>query len=244
MTTNQISKTSQSSKLPARQQIVLSGFLGNISLAWKMILMASVFFLGTLGVATAAYGGLQSLRYQFSNIYDFMLIPINSINDANTSLEEAQRYLVQVVGKNITAEERTNNIAQIQVDNQAVEKVIARYDTEWVTTTSPQFTRDLKNAGKIDLQQQEVATLASYHKAYDAYKATFERYLATVQAGSPDANLAKNALTQIQDAQAQLQSLINVNLQFADFSNTSAQACSTNSSRYHCSDHWFGIRIL
>jgi GAF domain-containing protein/HAMP domain-containing protein len=164
------------------------------------------------------------MRYQFSNIYDFMLVPITSIQGASTSLEEAQRYLERVANRNITAQERTDSLTQIQVDNEAVEKVIARYDTEWVTTASPQFTQDLKKADKIGLQQQEIADLASYHKAYDAYKATFAQYLATVQAGSPDTKLAITAINQIQDAQTQLQSLINVNLEFADFSNTSAQA--------------------
>ncbi len=207
-----------------RNRVFLSKFLGNISVAWKMILMVSVLFLGTLGVAAAGYIGLQSMQYQFSNIYDFMLVPITSIQGAGTSLEEAQRYLVQAASENTTAQERNNILAQVQAANQAAEKVMTRYDTEWVTTISPQFTQDLKNAGKIGLQQQELADLAAYHKAYDSYKATFAQYLATVQAGSPDANLVNNAITQLPDAQTQLQSLIDVNLQFADFSNTSAQA--------------------
>ena len=90
MTTNQIFRTGQSSKSPAGQWIFLSRFLANISMAWKMGLMAFVLFLGTLGVAGAAYSGLQSMRYQLSNIYDFMLVPIVAISHADTALADAQ----------------------------------------------------------------------------------------------------------------------------------------------------------
>jgi GAF domain-containing protein/HAMP domain-containing protein len=193
-----------------------------LSLRWKMFMMAAALFLGTLSIAIAGYSGLQSMRYQFSNIYDFMFVPITTIQGAGTTLEEAQRFLTQAASGDVTPEERTQSLAQVQADNQAVEEVINTYDTEWVTTTSPQFTQDLENGGKIGLQQQELADLAAYHKAYDAYKATLVRYLATVQAGNPDANLANAAIAQLQEALTQLQALIDVNLQFADFSNTSA----------------------
>lgn len=215
--------TSKNGSFAKPRRNLLSGFLGNISIAWKMALMVFVLFLSILGITVSAYVGLQSLQYQFSNIYDFMLIPISSIENAGTFLAEAQRYLVQSTNWNITTEERTNSLAQVQVDNQAIEKIITRYDKEWVTTTSPQFTQDLKNGGKIDLQLQEVADLAAYHKAHDAYKTTFAKYQATVQTGSPDANLASDAITQLEAAQTQLQSLIDVNLKFADFSNLQAQ---------------------
>lgn len=44
MTTNQILKTGQSSKSSTGQRIFLSGFLGNITIAWKMVLMVTVLF--------------------------------------------------------------------------------------------------------------------------------------------------------------------------------------------------------
>jgi GAF domain-containing protein/HAMP domain-containing protein len=210
--------------LIVRYRIFLSGFLANISIAWKMVLMVSVLFLGMAGITISAYVGIQSLRYQFSNIYDFMLIPITSIEEADTALIESQYYLVQVLRRDITAEERANGLAQIQASNQSAENVIARYDTEWVTTASPQFTQDLKSAGKLELQQQEVATLAAYHTAYNAYKTTVATYLATVQARNPDAKLANDAIKKLEAAHTELDKLIEVNNQFADFSNTSAEA--------------------
>ena len=61
MTTNQISKTGQSSKLPASRRIFLSGYLANISMAWKMGLMVTVLFLGTLAVCRR--GNLVDWKY-------------------------------------------------------------------------------------------------------------------------------------------------------------------------------------
>ncbi len=216
--------TKTSSRKGFARRITPSGFLTNISIAWKMVLMVTVLFLGIAGITISAYLGIQSLRYQFSNIYDFMLIPITSLDEVPASLHESQYYFVQVLRGDISAEERANDVAQIQADNQAAEKVIARYDTEWVTTSSPQFTQDLKNAGKLELQQQEVAALASYHTAYDAYKAAVAAYVTTVQAGNPAANLADEAIKKSEAADTEIHKLIDVNNLFADFSNTSAQA--------------------
>lgn len=152
-----------------------------------------------------------------------MLIPITAIEDADTALVDAQHQLAQSLRGDLTAEERANFLALMQADNQFTEEIIARYDTEWVTTASPQFTQDLSNAGKLELQQQEVALLASYHTAYDAYKTAVATYLATVQAGNPNAALANDAIEKLEAAHTVLHKLIEVNMEFADFSNTSAQ---------------------
>ncbi len=202
----------------------LSGFLGNIAMAWKMALMASVLFLGMLGITGAAYQGVQSLRYQFSNIYDFMLIPITSIDVADTSLTDAQFHIVQALRQDITADERAGNLQHILADKQSVEDVITRYDTEWVTTTSPEFTQALQKAGKIGLQQQEVATLAALHSALDDYNAALPPYLDTAQAGNPDVVLADQAIQKLENVHTQLRQLIEINNQFASFSNSQAQA--------------------
>ena len=223
MTTNQISKTNKPSKLPANQWIFLSRILGNISLAWKMALMAFVLFLGTLGVAGAAYSGLQSLRYQLSNIYDFMLIPIVAINNADTALADTQFHLQQLHAEEITASERTKGLQDIRSNELLAAETIARYDTEWVTTTSPEFTQALREAGKLELQQQEVAALKSFHTAFNAYKAATAKYITAVEDGNPDPNLANDAIQKLETARASLQTLIKINNQFAEFSNADAQ---------------------
>ncbi len=203
----------------------LSAALSNVSIAWKMVLMVAVLFLSILGITVTAYLGMQSLRYQLSNIYDFMLIPIVAINNADTALADSQYDIIQFVSNEVAVtEDQATRISDIEANNQLAEKIIARYQTEWVTTISPEFTQALREAGKLELQQQEVAALASLHEAFDAYKATSTKYLATVQAGNPDASLANDAIVKLESARLNLQTLIQVNNEFADLSNTEAQA--------------------
>lgn len=222
---NSIFKNSQVFESPARRRSFLSGFLANISMAWKMGLMVFVLFLGTLGITVTAYLGMQSLQYQLSNIYNFMLIPIVAINNADIALADSQYDILQFVSNEAAVtEDQATRISDIQANNQLVEETLARYDTEWVTTVSPEFTQALREAGKLELQQQEVAALESFHVAFDAYKTVTAKYLATVQAGNPDANLANDTIVKLESARANLQTLIEVNNDFADFSNAEAQA--------------------
>lgn len=205
-----------------RNREFLSELLGNFSFAWKMALMTIVLFLGTLGVAGAAYSGLQSLRYQLSNIYDFMLIPIVAIGNADTALADTQ-YLFENLNE-VTGEEQSKSLESIQASNKLADDTMTRYETDWVTTVSPEFTQALKEAGKLELQQQEIAAMESSRATFDAYKAASEKYLATVQAGRPDDNLANDAIEKLESARANLQILIEINNEYADFSNTLAQS--------------------
>ncbi len=90
--------------------------------------------------------------------------------------------------------------------------------------SSPQFTQDLKNAGRLDLQKQEGATLKAYHTAYDAYKSSVTKFLAEGKAGRLDPSLANDAIKKLDTVHIELQYLIDVNTKFADFSNTAAQS--------------------
>ncbi len=210
--------------LAIQQRLILARFLANISVAWKIILMAAVLFLGMLGITATAYQGVQSLRYQFSNIYDFMLIPITSIDTADTSLTDAQYQIAQLLRTDILSEDRTLDINHLLSDNQSAQDIFTRYDKEWVTTTSPDFTQALQSAGKIGLQHEEVATLAALHSAMADYQTALTPYLDSVRAGSPDAALADNAARKLENVHTQLRQLIDINNEFADFSNAQAQA--------------------
>ncbi len=203
--------------------VTLPGFLTNVSVGWKMGLIVFVLFVGMLGVTLSAYYGLQSLRYQLSNIYDFMLIPIVAINHADAALADAQYDLTQSTNENITAVELQQFLAQNESDTLIAQEIIARYDTEWVTTSSPEFTQSLRAGGKLALQEQEISALANYHTAFDAYLISREKYLATAKAGNADPDLADETITELQSARAYLQELIDINNQFADFSNSLAQ---------------------
>ena len=195
------------------------GFLANISMGWKMTLMAFVLFLGILGVTLSAYTGLQSLRYQLSNIYDFMLVPIVTINNADATLADVQYAISQSHREDLSMAERAQYVDNIEPGNQSAEAVITRYGTEWVTTVSPEFTQALRDGGKIALQEQEVEALADLHTAYDAYLVSLDKYLATVRSGKPSPILAEETIENLIVARAHLQELIAVNNQYAAFSN-------------------------
>lgn len=212
----------QASK-PAWRSLV-SRLLTNIPMAWKMSLMAFVLFLGIVGVSISAYNGLQSLQYQLSNIYSFMLVPIVAINQAATSLANTQLDIVNISDPGITAAQLTQYTTDIGSNNQKVTDVINQYDTEWVTTVSPEFTQALRDGGKIALQEQELAFLADLHTSFDAYKKSLADYLTTVNAGNPDEALLNSTIQNLKEATTHLNELIDVNNKYADFSNSMAEA--------------------
>lgn len=194
----------------------------SLSLRWKMGSIVSVLFLGMMAIAYVGYTGLQSLRYQLSNIYDFMLVPIVSINNADTALADAQIKLASL--DEAVEAEATQNIADIAANNKLTSDVIQRYDTEWVTTVSPEFTHALREAGKLNLQQQELEALAKLHTEFDAYIVASDQYIQSIKAGQPDSELAERAGQGLQASRDALEKLIEINNAYADFSNSEAQS--------------------
>ena len=198
----------------------------SLSLRWKMGGIVAVLFLGMAGVATSGYYGLQALRYQISNIYDFMLVPIVAINEADTALADAQIKLENL--DEVEEAQLAQNIADIVAGNKLTSDVIQKYDTEWVTTVSPEFTQALREAGKLDLQQQELEALAKFHTEFDSYLAASDQYIQSIQAGQPDKDLAERAGNSLQASRDALHTLIAINNEFAAFSNLEAQASYRN----------------
>ncbi|MDD2922578.1 MAG: GAF domain-containing protein [Anaerolineales bacterium] len=202
------------------------GALTNISMGWKMGLMASVLILGMVSISSIAYLGAQNLRYQLSNIYDFMLIPIVAINHADAALADAQIQIMQSQNQNVSAAERIKQAEGVAANNQITKDIISRYNTDWVTTVSPDFTQALSDAGKLPLQEQEVDALSTLNSSFEAYQASFEKYLAAVKSGNFDEKLANESTQSLITARSHLQELIDVNSQYAEFSNATAQAAT------------------
>ncbi|HXD09314.1 MAG TPA: GAF domain-containing protein [Anaerolineales bacterium] len=194
----------------------------SLSLRWKMGGIVAILSLGLAVVAYAGYVGLQSLRYQLSNIYDFMLVPIVAINNGDSALADAQIKLENLdeVEKSAVAQ----NIADITANNKLAGDVIQQYDTEWVTTLSPEFTQALREAGKLNLQQQELEILARLHTNFDSYLLASDQYTKSIEAGQPEPDLAISSGQSLQASRAALQELIDVNNAYADFSNLEAQS--------------------
>lgn len=201
----------------------LSDFLGQISMAWKMALIVFILFLGILSIMTVSWFSLQTMRYHVFNLYDFMLIPISSIKDADIALTSVQAE-VHILQENLTAAERLQSLDNVKKNETLVEGVIIRYDTEWITTLSPEFTNVLRSAGRLDLQQAEANTLKAYHTSFEEYKVARDAYLGTVESGRPDAGLQKELEAKLVAVRGNLEKLIDINIEFADISDKAAQA--------------------
>jgi GAF domain-containing protein/HAMP domain-containing protein len=206
-----------------RQRPALAGFLSNTPIGWKMGAMVLVLFAGMLAITFSAYLGLQSLRYQLSNIYEFMLVPIVAINQADAALSNAQYHITQSHNQSLSVEERKNYAPQILSETKFSQEIIDRYNIEWVTTTSAEFTQALREAGKLDLQEKELSALENYHTTFETYETLLTQYLVTVEAGTPDIILAEKTSLQLQEVSENLQILIDINNEYAEFSNELAQ---------------------
>ena len=224
MNTNPLKHDPHETPKPTGRRFSIRGFLSNISTTWKMTLMFSVLLLGILGITVSAYIGLTNIQYQLSNIYDFMLVPIVAINKADVALADSQNDLVQSYNQTLSASQRAGYTAHFEADTKTAQDVITQYDNEWVTTVSPDFTKALRQAGKLDLQKQELTALADFHTAFAAYQQTLTQYVATTQTGRPNVTLANQASTNLEQARQHLQELIDINNQYADLSNTMAKA--------------------
>jgi len=196
--------------------------LSNVTMTWKMVLIILVMSLGAIGVSLASVQGLGVMRYHLSNLYDFMLVPIVAINQADTALADAQIHLTALRQVGLSLADQAARIGEIKAVETTVAGIMTRYDTEWVTTSSPEFTAILRGLGRLDLQQDEVSTLAAYHAAYDKYLQAREAYLTSVQMGTPDDQLANQTINLLAQVRASLERLIAVNDEFAKLSNDAA----------------------
>lgn len=201
--------------------------MSNIKLPWKMALMLALTILAMTGMGLAGNQGLQTMRFHLSNIYDFMLIPIVTINQADTALADTQYRLEVLKQGTLSRTEQEAQLRETQADAEKAAQVINRYNAEWVTTLSPEFTALLRDSGRLDLQEAEAATLAALHTAFDQYLATRDIYLQSVQSGTPDSQLGAAALQALLQVRVQLQRLIEINDAFAQLSDQAAIAAQS-----------------
>ncbi len=209
---------------PQRRASFARNALSDVKMSWKMALILSLTILSMLGMAAAGAQGLEVMRYHVSNIYDFMLVPIEAINQAESALADVQYRLEVLKDPTLSGAEQGVNLTAIEANTQKVADVITRYDTEWVTTLSPDFRALLSNAGRLDLQQDETATLAALHKAFDEYRAARDAYLKSLRNKIPDAQLGSATSSALAQTRAQLQHLIEINDSFAQLSDQAAVA--------------------
>jgi len=164
-----------------------------------------------------ALNGVGQLKYQYDNLYGFMLVPIMNLDQANLDRSEIASDLMTLEESGVTSSDRAAAVSQVQSLDADMTAIINRYETEWLTTLSPDFTATLAQLGQSDLQTQEAADLKSIHDGYSAYSPLRDELIA----GSPvDAAQLSSALATMKTG---FTDLVAVNAKFADISNTSAQ---------------------
>jgi twitching motility protein PilJ len=198
-----------------------TSFLENSRMVAKIALIAAIPLIGMVAAAFVSNNGFGTLRYQIGNLYEFMLIPITALGDAETSLADLQRDTQDLAEPGLPAAAQTRLIDRlVKADAKAVD-VITKYNNEWVTTASPEFTATLVQYNQLNLQQQETIMLTQLNTQYKTAKSALEAYLKTGQA---DPVLLSNLRHYYGAVRSDLRELINVNMNFAKLSFDDARA--------------------
>jgi methyl-accepting chemotaxis protein len=191
--------------------------LSRVKMFWKFALVALLIPLAVIVVGGLTLKGVGTLKYEYDNLYGFMLIPIVNLDEAGARIETLRGDLLEMNLKELDAPRRAALTKDLQVNEAAISGTIDKYEKEWLTTLSPELTASLANLGKQGLQTQEADTLAQFHKSYSAYLAAREAYLSG-KVSDPTGVLALAA-----EMKGAFGSLVKLNLDLASLSNDSAQ---------------------
>jgi methyl-accepting chemotaxis protein len=197
----------------------------NIKLVGKIAMLAIMIPLTALVIAGIGLNRTGSLKYEYDNLYGFMLIPISNIDQAAIHLAYLSDDLHQYLGGNLSDQEKVSLAQSIKNHDSQVIAVIDRYNQEWVTTASPEFTATLKALGKSSLQVDEGNALSQFSDAHVSVEKSIE---ALLSGQSVD---AKEVVQGLGAMKTSLDTLVQVNMQFAELSNTSAQAAISAMTR-------------
>ena len=192
--------------------------LANISMGWKMAIMIFVLVLGLAGVVTISLRSLQRLQFHNSNLYEFMLIPTIALEDADVHLSDMRYLILKLQDQTLTLDERSALIDNIQKDQEAVQAVFEKYNSEWITTTSPEFTDLLRVNEKLALQEDEVTTVSVIAGALNQYDITLQNYLQALTTGEPSHIQVQKATLALEDLHNYFRHLVAINEEFAKLS--------------------------
>ena len=192
-----------------------ASLLDNVAVLWKIGLIAAILALGTLVLLLTSRAGLGVMRYQVDNLYNFMLIPITSLQDARIRSIETVRTLDALSVPNLEAEQRKSLIEQSLEYAQFINGILTKYQKEWVTTISPEFTGLLSKQGKLEVQRSEVLQLSELV----TLNARMNLNLATLsKSAKSDPLLVADLVGGYFEISDRLQDLIDLNRDYADLS--------------------------
>ena len=191
--------------------------LRNIKFVWKFVLLAAFIPFVALVLGVISEQGISSLKYEYDNLYGFMLIPIYNIQMGEVHLKNISANLNTLSRMEAADPGRKALADALRKEDEEMAAIFSRYENEWITTGSAEFTAMLKTLGKMDLQAKEGNALQQYRDAYTTYLPLRDQILAGKSANEKDLTAAITAMD------VGIITLVEVNMSFADLSNTSAQ---------------------
>ena len=194
---------------------------GNLKFLWKFSILAAIIPITAIIIAVVGVIGAELLKAQYDNLYGFMLVPIYNIEEANLHLKNLSTSLSALNNPELSDAQRSALVDTARKEDQQMAATMSRYDNEWLSTTSADFTATLARMGKSSLQTDETNALKQYHDAYALYAPERDTVLSG-KAGNP-ATLS----SAVDQMDVSISKLTEVNMNFADFSNIWAQDAIT-----------------
>jgi methyl-accepting chemotaxis protein len=193
----------------------------NLKFLWKFVILAALIPLTAAILWGIGETGAGSLKSQYDNLYGFMLIPIYNLQQGDIHLKNLSANLSAIQAMETSDPKRPALADTIRKEDQQMADVLKQYETDWITTTSPEFTAALAKMGKSGLQTDEINALKQFQDGYALFAPEREKILAGKEASAVDYS---NTLDQMSTG---ISKLVEINLSFADLSNSDAQETIT-----------------
>jgi len=195
--------------------------INNLKLFWKLSILASIIPITIVIIATIAFNKTNALKYEYDNLYGFMLIPLLELDKGNLQREKLAFNLYGLMHVDLSDEQRIELVKAIKSKDRLMNQFIATYESEWLTTLSPEFTASLARLGQQGLQTIETEALAQYHEIYSSYSKKRDALLAGQTITNDD------LISDLKLMETTFDRLVKVNRKFADYSNENAQETIT-----------------
>src|SRR5690349_22360815 len=110
--------------------------LRNMKFFWKMMVFAAITPIAVIVIAMIALTQTNLLKYEFDNLYGFMLVPIMNLDEANLHHKALETSFVRLSQPNVSASEKAELYKAIGADDKAMRAIVKRYKDEWISSSS------------------------------------------------------------------------------------------------------------
>ncbi len=189
----------------------------NLRFLYKILILA--LFIPVTAAIVAGIGLTRSntLKYEYDNLYGFMLIPITNINQAENDLSEISAGISNYLFANLSEQEKKDLQTTINISDKEISDIVSRYESEWISSGSAEFTATLNALGQQSLQEDEANSLKRFKDSFASFTDRKNKLFVGQQVSTDSIN------QDIASMKAAMSNLVEVNMKFAELSNISAQ---------------------